>query len=231
MPRAPPSSRVVSLTAEPTPALDSGHGAHDPAGRRRGDHRHAGRKQHHGDDEHEVRRVDADHGHQRHADADDAEPVGDRLAAADARGDRRAARRDDHEGGGERQRGEPGLERRVPTGELQVEGEEEEEAEHHEERRRDHAAADAEAAVLEVGHRQHRMRSDPLPAHERNAEHGGGDEGDDDDRIGPAAFRPLDDPEEQRAEADEMTPAPARVERRRRVVTRARAVDRPRPPR
>ncbi len=45
--------------------------------------------------------------------------------------------------------------------------------------------------------------SDPLPAHERNAEHGGGDEGDDDDRIGPAAFRPLDDPEEQRAEADE----------------------------
>ena len=106
--------------------------------------------------------------------------------------------------GGERQRRQAGLERRVPAGELQVQREQEEPAEHHEERRRDDRAADAEAAVGEVRHRQHRVRAPGAPsARTPTATTAATHERADHERVGPAPLGALDDAEQQRGEADQ----------------------------
>ena len=72
----------------------------------------------------------------------------------------------DHHRDRERQRAHTGLERRVAEHELQVLRREEDEPEQGEEHERDGGARGGEARVLEEAHLEHRLRDPPLPPHE-----------------------------------------------------------------
>ena len=76
-PSAPPTWRVVSFTAEPTPALRERERAHDRLGRRRHREAHARRHQHHAPDDVDVGGLGLDPGHRDQPGRHEREPARD----------------------------------------------------------------------------------------------------------------------------------------------------------
>ena len=223
MPNAPPSSREVSFTAEPTPAFESGTevmirpvaGATVMATPAPSNATAAANNG--------YARVGRQRGQHAEPSGDDGEPERHHAGGAKALRERGAAWRDRDQRDCGRQCGEARLERGVPAGELEVLRHEEEEAEHHEERGRDDAGAGAEATVAEQGQRQHRVVTSPLPGDEGSECNAGDDERGKHTPTRPSVLRTLDDGEDQRAHADERQEGTDRVERRLRVVARVRS--------
>ena len=222
-PSAPPTWRVVSFTAEPTPAFASGSepmidsvaGAivrpmpsaqdqqrdHDvPVARRR----RVSVRQHH--------RPDGDDRQAR------------RRPGPWCRSARRAGRdrRDDHQRRARRRDADPGLERRVAEHELQVLRQEEHRAEQGEEHERDRRARGGEARVLEERDVEHRVVGVELPAtnaHQHDDRRSRATPG---SASRPAVRRRLDDRRRAGDEADDRQHRADRVERARRRVLRVR---------
>ena len=167
-PSAPPTSRLVSLTAEPDPGLVQRERAHDRLGRRRDRQAHARAHQDHRDHHPRVarrhrrrRRHHEAGGEQQHPGDDDA------LRAEPLHGLRRQ-RRHDHQRERERQRAHTGVERGVAEHELQVLRGQEDEAEQGEEHEGHVDARGAEAGVGEEADVEHRLVDAPLPPARRS---------------------------------------------------------------
>ena len=190
-PSAPPTSRVVSLTAEPTPAFSGGNepmiesvaGAIArpmPTPRMSstsGDQSVARRRRH-------VRE-------EPHRERDEHEAARDDELRADTRDEQRAQRRGDDERERNRQQPHTRRQRVVAEHELQVLRQEEQRAEHREEHERDRGRRRREARVLEERHVEHRMVRMRLPRDERAEQHRadherGDDDGIDQPRVGPS---------------------------------------------
>ena len=133
MPRAPPTSRMVSLMALPGAGLVGGHRGHDGGAGRRHDQAHAGAHDRDGHGDRRVGGVHARGGQVEQADAHQRHPGRDDHAGAEAAGQDRRQRRDGPHGQRERQRAQPGGQRAVAVHQLQVLGQHEQAAEQGEE--------------------------------------------------------------------------------------------------
>ena len=167
-PSAPPSSRVVSLTAEPMfarsggsePMIDSVAGA--PASPMPGAHeqrtrRRAGRS----------RVLVRDRRRDGQAGREQQHPGGRDALGAEARDELRRERRADDHRARVGQHAHAGGRRRVAEHELQVLRRQEQEPEEREEQHHDRGAGGGEARVAEQADVEQRLRDAALPDHER----------------------------------------------------------------
>ena len=165
-PSAPPTWRVVSLTAEPTPALARGS---DPmtdsvAGAIVMPMPAAITTKNEMTTTYAV--PGCDRREQAEADGDQTEAGEDDPLGADPLDQTGRQRRDEHHRRGVGQQPDAGLQRGVAVHELPVLGHQEHRAEQGEERQRDRAARGGEPGVAEHAHVEHRVRGRALPPHE-----------------------------------------------------------------
>ena len=173
-PSAPPSSRVVSLTAEPMSGAVARQCTHDRLGGGGARESHAGTHEEHRDRQSAVASGRRDGGGDREAGRERQHPRRHDTLGAEARDELRRQRRGDDHRSGVGQHAQAGGRRRVAEHELEVLRREKQEPEEREEQHRDGGTRGGEPRVPEQAHVEQRLIDPTLPRderHERDCRH------------------------------------------------------------
>ena len=150
---------------------------------------------------------------QPQGDGDAEHAPGHHRLGPEAPGQHHRQRRHHQQHQGDRPDPQPGLERVVAQGELEVLGHQEEHAEQGEQHQGQGGDGGAEPAHPEELEREHRVVGVPLPQDEGGDHHRGPRQGGDHRRRGPRPAGGLDDPPEQQGQAHRRQQRPRHVER------------------